>query len=602
MDTCDNISNFSSSQLTRVKLLGMGIVCGLEVFRDSQCFINISKGVGVTSLGHIICIANKTVKYYKEYADSKNYFYNLINCTPGTDRKAVKVYELPYAHFNGSNVCLDVPTVFNDQSSAPAGGNLVSWSWNFGDNGLSNSQNPIHIYGTPGSYNVQLTVTSDLGCSNMFADSVRVFVNPAPVIALNSGCITEPVTFVNTEDSTNVSGSALLWNFGDGNTSTDANPIHIYATAGTYTITFEETNLNGCKAVATSTVDVNPAPDAGFIAENGCANEGILFTNTSTILSGSISGYSWYFGDSSVVSNEVNPIHTYQTGGTYTITLIVISDLGCTDTVTMQIVINSEPVTAFLSNIAAGCGPLPVMFTDSSYILTGSIVSWSWNFGDGGTSTQQNPVHIYTQSGAYPVTLTTVSDSGCTKTITISNMITVYPEPEAEFMPDPANTNILYPVINFNNLSTGSISQSWNFGDGSTSTDEDPTHTYSDTGTYLVTLYVENSFGCWDTVSHLVHIDPITTFYIPNAFSPNSDGNNEVFTIKGINILAVKLDIYNRWGDKVFATENGMTHPWDGSVNGSGEPAVEDVYVYVADIKDVFGQWHNRKGRVTLVR
>ncbi|CAN5791045.1 hypothetical protein BH11BAC3_BH11BAC3_18170 [soil metagenome] len=94
MDTCDNISNFSSSQLTRVKLLGMGIVCGLEVFRDSQCFISISKGVGVTSLGHIICIADKTVKYYKEYADSKNYFYNLINCTPGTDPKAVKVYEL----------------------------------------------------------------------------------------------------------------------------------------------------------------------------------------------------------------------------------------------------------------------------------------------------------------------------------------------------------------------------------------------------------------------------------------------------------------------------------------------------------------------------
>src|SRR6185295_11219548 len=129
-----------------------------------------------------------------------------------------------------------------------------------------------------------------------FADSVRVFVNPYPVVAVNSGCITDPVTFVNVEDSTNVSGSTLLWTFGDGNTSIDANPIHIYATAGTYNVTFEETNLNGCKAVATATVDVNPAPDAGFSADNGCASEGIQFTNTSTILSGSISGYSWYFG------------------------------------------------------------------------------------------------------------------------------------------------------------------------------------------------------------------------------------------------------------------------------------------------------------------
>ncbi|HKR05483.1 MAG TPA: PKD domain-containing protein [Bacteroidia bacterium] len=520
----------------------------------------------------------------------------------GTITQPVSVFELPYAHFNGSDVCLNVPTVFNDQSGAPAGGSLVSWNWDFGDNGLSSSQNPIHIYGVPGTYNVQLIVTSDLGCSDLFSDSVRVFVNPVPVIAVNAGCITDPVTFINIEDSTNVSGSTLLWSFGDGNTSTDVTPTHIYAAAGTYTITFEETNANGCKAIVTTTVEVNPAPDAGFTAENGCANEGIQFTNTSTIASGTITGYIWIFGDSSAVSAEENPVHTYQQSGTYTITMIATSNLGCTDTVTMQIVINPEPATAFLSNIAAGCGPLPVQFTDASYIQSGNIISWSWNFGDGSTSNDQNPVHIYTQSGAYPVSLTVTSDSGCTKTVTISNMITVYPAPEAEFIPEPANANILYPVINFNNLSTGSVSQLWTFGDGSSSTDEEPSHTYADTGTYLVTLYVENSFGCWDTVSHLVHIDPITTFYIPNAFSPNSDGNNEVFTVKGINILAVKLDIYNRWGDRVFASENGFTHPWDGSVIGSSETAVEDVYIYVADIKDVFGKWHHRKGRVTLVR
>ncbi len=94
MTTCDNVSNLSSSQVTRVKLLGMGIVCGLEVFRDSQCFINISKGVGVTSLGHVICIAGKTLKYYREYSDPNNYFNTLINCKPGADQKKCALFEL----------------------------------------------------------------------------------------------------------------------------------------------------------------------------------------------------------------------------------------------------------------------------------------------------------------------------------------------------------------------------------------------------------------------------------------------------------------------------------------------------------------------------
>jgi gliding motility-associated-like protein len=523
-------------------------------------------------------------------------------CT-GTVTNPVQVYELPDARFNGTDVCVDAATIFTDLSSPPAGGSLITWAWNFGDGSTSPSMNPIHIYGSPGTYNVTLTVISDIGCSDLFNDSVRVFMAPAPQIAVNSGCITDPVTMVNSDDPTNLSASTMIWNFGDGSSSNDVAPSHIYSSPGTYTITLAVTNASGCRTVVTSNVDVHPAPDAGFTGSNACANSSIQFTNTSTISSGTITGYLWDFGDSSATSTAVNPSHAYTQPGTYTVTLIATSDLGCTDTTSMQVIIHPLPTPAFLSNVAAGCGPLPVQFTDSSYIQYGSIISWHWDFGDGESDSVQNPVHIYAQSGSYPVTLTVTSDSGCTQTVSVSNMITVYPEPDAQFEPEPATTTILNPVIHFNNLSTNSVLQGWNLGDGYTSIDVDPTHTYADTGTFLVTLYIESSYGCLDTISHLVHITPVTTIYIPNAFSPNGDGTNDVFTVTGINILNVRMSIYNRWGEKVYVSDNELAHPWDGSLPDSVEKnAVEDVYVYVADVKDVFGKWHHEKGRVSLVR
>lgn len=521
-------------------------------------------------------------------------------CT-GTITLPVQVYDLPMAYFNGTDVCLNNPTMFNDASTAPPGGILVTWNWTFGDGGTSNSKNPIHTYTLPGIYNVTLTVTSNLGCSDLYSDSVQVFKAPLPVISANYGCITEPVTLINTEDSLNLSGSTFNWSFGDGTTSQAISPTHIYQIPGHYTITLEVINPAGCRATTTTDVDIYPAPDASFTANNGCAGTQVQFTNTSTISSGTIVGYQWYFGDSTT-SALANPSHTFTTPGTYTVTLIAISDLGCTDTISQQITIYYLPVANFVNMNAAGCGPLPVAFTDSSFIQSGSITSWVWNFGDGEGDTIQNPVHIYQQSGAYTVSLTVTSDNGCTSTFTINNAVTVYPEPNAYFEPDPFTASILNPVINFNNLSTGTTIQSWSFGDGEHSDEFNPSHTYADTGTYEVILIVQNSFGCVDTFRQEVIIIPYTTFHIPNAFTPNSDGTNDVFTIKGVNIIDVRFTIFNRWGDPIFTTSNGFTHPWDGSIDKSNDVAKEDVYVYDATIRDIFGKNHQRIGRVTLVR
>lgn len=137
------------------------------------------------------------------------------------------------------------------------------------------------------------------------------------------------------------------------------------------------------------------------------------------------------------------------------------------------------------------------------------------------------------------------------------------------------------------------------FGDGHTSFEFSPQHAYGDTGWYDVSLIVVNSFGCRDSAYDKVYIAPITTFFIPNAFTPNNDGHNEEFDIKGINIINYTLMIHDRWGELIYEGEN---HGWDGRVKGKSVQAKQDVYVYTVVAKDVFGKMHKMVGHVTLVR
>jgi gliding motility-associated-like protein len=156
-------------------------------------------------------------------------------------------------------------------------------------------------------------------------------------------------------------------------------------------------------------------------------------------------------------------------------------------------------------------------------------------------------------------------------------------------------------VISFNNYSTGAILNQWTFGAGTGSSDLNPVHTYPDTGSYLVTLFVQNIYGCTDTVSQIVEIIPVFSVFVPNAFTPNGDGINDIFTLEGMGIVELTLNIFNRWGENIY-TSNGFGKGWDGTVQKNNQQAQQDVYVYDAHIIDVFGRPHHRYGRVTLVR
>ena len=245
-------------------------------------------------------------------------------------------------------------------------------------------------------------------------------------------------------------------------------------------------------------------------------------------------------------------------------------------------------------------------FTDLSTIDPGGgvIDSWEWDFGDGSQAvTIQNPSYAFSSGGAFITQLIVTTNFGCSDTIT--DTIRVFPKPNAIFTVTPETGTILNPVETFTDASTGdSVSQwQWDFGDGDISLLQNPVHTYRDTGIYTVLLTIADTNGCMDTAYALLEIQPDYIFFIPNTFSPNKDGLNEVFMPKGIGVNEkfFNMKIFNRWGDLIYQTAD-LNAGWDGTSNNGKEGSQTDVYVWVINTRDLTGFPHTYTGHVTLIR
>lgn len=411
---------------------------------------------------------------------------------------------LPAIFVSVTSGCHPLTTQF---STSTSGGS--SYQWNFGDGFNSGFQNSSHQYVTPGTYPVTLTVNYSNGCSNSATyTSINVLATPAIyyVFSAASGCSPLGVSFTNI---TPVTGNSFLWNFGDGNTSTQVTPNHTYTQQGSFQTSLTVTNVNGCSGMYSYPVTVNVLnPDAGFSADiiSGCPPLTVNFTSYSTT-SGNV--FNWNFGDGNSSSLQ-HPSHTYTTTGNFNVTLTITDANGCIGTFIYPstIAVNSSQ-TAFVAPApVTACAPFTVNLSDSSF----GAISWLWDFDDGNNSTLQSTCHTFTTPGTYNVSLTTLSNgSSCSQFI--PNYSTFIIEGgEANF----TYTNELCPpyIAYFNDSSVNAVSWFWDFGDGTTSTLQNPTHLYANPGTYSVSLTITTSTGCTFTVTHnyAVHFDPLTAF------------------------------------------------------------------------------------------
>ena len=399
--------------------------------------------------------------------------------------------------------------------------------WDFGDGDFSTQDNPIHDYTAPGTYTVKLTVTNDCGSNTKTLNIVIVFIPQANFSSnITVGCIPMTVQF---QDESDFFPTSWLWSFPGGNpsTSTQQNPTVVYNFAGQFDVTLVATNSAGSNSITITkyiTAKTVPAPNFSF-SVNGHT---VTFTNNTV---GTGITYLWDFGDGNT-STDFSPVHVYAQQGDYSVSLTATNICGSV-TFSKSVTILDKPDADFNSDVTTGCSPLTVNFHDLSM---NNPTTWKWILpgGSPALSFSQNPTIIYNNQGVYNVTLISTNASG-SDTIVKTNYINVISTPVASF-----STIINGNVVSFNNSSTSGASYLWNFGDGNTSTEVNPIHTYASENTYTVTLTVTNPCGS-NSVTHTVII-----IFPPTAgFSANVTSGCEPLTVDFTNTTSNNATYFN---------------------------------------------------------
>jgi len=293
------------------------------------------------------------------------------------------------------------------------------------------------------------------------------------------------------------------------------------------------------------------------------------------------------------VLNVVSPLIT-TTYGAYIIT-------PCDTLIdSVTVFVEKMPEALFSALNTSGCKPLETHFSNLS-LNASQNVSYLWEFGDGSVSSLPNPSHIYNAPGFYDVSLTVYNSSYCYDKLTFYSLVEVFPSPTAQFITNPIVASSFDPSIYFLDYSAGyPISWLWSLGDGDSAFVPNFQHYYADTGKYIVSLLVTNSYGCSDSISYVVTIKPDNTMYVPNAFTPdNNDDLNQFFRAYGEGIISFKMLIFNRWGQRIFESDN-IERGWNGMFAGEKAPA--GVYVYKIRYGVAENKFYTKYGRVTLIR
>ncbi|HEX9511984.1 MAG TPA: PKD domain-containing protein [Puia sp.] len=425
-----------------------------------------------------------------------------------------------------------------------------------------------------------------------------------------SGCVPMDAVFQDTIRN----AKSYIWNFGDGGAdtaTTDYIVSHMYNLPGKYTVMLVAIDSNSCNGRDTSYRHViartdRAVMDFSFEKVGDCQSLNYQFTNLSTTPS------SRPFGDSSFVwtinppgtrlpAGPVSNIMTYSFGaaGTYIVSLVLVDTAYCNypDSVTKTLRVSPLTKAQFVTP-ATGCAPYTAIFNNTS--LGG--LQFFWDFGDGSTSTDPAPVHVYPNPGSYKIKLVVTDTTTCNKTDFAEQTILVSGRPKAafSFAPSPPVANT--PIVFTNQSSPDGVRFVWDFGDGDSTvqTTLDTTrHLYKATDTFHVCLVAFNQYGCTDTVCHPVAtlIHPLLD--VPNAFTPGRFGQNAIVKVMGFGITRLVFRIYNRWGQLVFQS-NDQDIGWDGTYRGNLQPM--DVYAYTLEAEFSNGTRVNKKGDITLIR
>lgn len=528
-------------------------------------------------------------------------------CGQDQVEKIVQVFPLPNAEFglNEPSGCSPFEVLFSNTST----GAPDFFFWDFGNGNSSEQFNPTpQIYTVDSTfldYTIELIVENHCGMDTLQRE-IRVF--PPNVTAFiempeNEACaphLFRPLSF-------STPGAQLNWEVFFNNEviagSSERFPEFMLERAGDYTIILRASNCGS--NTDTTFFRLLEGPDIDFeVGRENCIGNQVSFQNLSTNAGSPV----WDFGDGSH-SNQNSPVHLYEEAGIYQVNLRMLHpETSCPAEVGKEIVIYDSPEPGFAYSAKMGCPPLEVRFENLS---TGELpMNYRWNFGDGSVeSTMENPVHTYESSGEFNVSLIAEYGDFCRDSILLEKAVKVYFRPMADFEYEAGvNTGILGDVEFFNN-SIGADAYLWEFGDGNSSEQENPVHEYDINRPVTVELIAYNfnsgDFLCTDTISKPVEPHWITTFFAPNAMSPDYGVTDaRYFKPVGLGMIEYEISIYSPWGEQVwFSTRLNDGSPaefWDGTFKETIVP--QGAYVWVASMTFLNGVKKVKRGTVTVLR
>jgi gliding motility-associated-like protein len=427
-----------------------------------------------------------------------------------------------------------------------------------------------------------------------------------------AGCL--PLTVVFTDLVRNA--TEYIWNFGDGSGNVGPLPAavgytqsHTFNAIGTYQVMLIAIDPASCNLRDTSYIDIRVGDlianlNANAVKLAPCESFNYQFNNLSTtnpIRPFTNTSFIWRFGDGSApaVAGLNSVTHQYPGPGTYNAMLVLTDTAYCNYPDSFPVTVNvSINVDAQFTTDPIGCAPYTAVFDNT----TAGGQTYQWDFGDGNTSTAFEPTHLYSTPGTYNIVMVAANPNTCNLTDTARFTIVVYAKPVADFSYTPVVPVENTPNIFMNLSSPDAVRFKWLFGDGDTlltTSRADVTHQYNATNTFNACLIAFNAVGCPDTLCKPVSTKVVPALDVPNAFTPNTGNVNSIVYVRGFGIAKMKFIIWNRWGQKVFETNNRL-QGWDGKVKGVVQPM--DVYAYTLDVEFFDGTKTTKKGDITLIR
>ncbi|SJZ49527.1 gliding motility-associated C-terminal domain-containing protein [Chitinophaga eiseniae] len=613
-------------------------------------------------------------------------------CISDTITKTITVYAKPHAAFTFPGDCLPVNGVvqFSSTATVPDAQTLTGHSWDFGDAGATPANpntsllpSPTHAYTKFGTYTIKYQVTTDKGCTKDTTITASFKLKPQLAYApVNGICVNVKgsIKVANAAVQNGVTGKGY---YKGPATDSSGNFTPSAAGAGTHKIWYVFNTSTGCSDSVATDVVVYPKPTATFTATaNVCLGQPALITDQSTITGGVISTWKWDDGKGQQTQvNNNTPFNVlYTADGSYTVKLVAVSDHQClSDTASMKVGVHPLPEVNFQLPASICMPEGSAQFTNLSKIKDNSALTWKWNFGDGSAaSALKDPLHNYTAYGPFDVVLAATSPFGCADSAT-KRMEAFFGQPVASFKVSP-DTLCQGTDNTFTDQSTDAKSNittwAWEFGDGSTSSAQNPVKKYTEPGEYGVKLKVSNAAGCTSapfTSKVVVYLQPVIdagqSFVVPqgtvitfrptandsvnlkfrwepaadfpnptllspsipamhdevytltatgkhnctakdqlsvkvlkpvlppNAFSPNGDNINDKWVIYNLSDYPdSKVEVFNRYGQRVYQS-TGYPQPWDGSFKGNPLPV--GTYYYVITLRNGFAPL---SGYVAIIR